>query len=83
MKERFDYSKVELKAKEFSDRVVRAFKLTRGDEFYLGDKDNIVKVGDKFRDYPAVISGVEYTTKRWWQFWKRRKQKGYFVRWLE
>lgn len=74
--------KVELKAEDYPNGVFRARKLTSGDELYVGDEENIVKVGDKFKDYPAVISEVYYEPKKWWQFWKRKKQVGYRVRWL-
>lgn len=74
--------KVELRAEDYLTGVVHARELTSGDELYIGDKDNIVKVGDKFKDYTAVIAAVYYEPKKWWQFWKRKKQVGYRVRWL-
>lgn len=74
--------KAELKAEDYPTSVVRARKCTSGDVFYIVDKENIVKVGDKFKDCPAVIVEVCYAPRKWWQFWKRKKQVGYFVRWL-
>ena len=46
--------------------------LNRGDSFavvkMLGDED--VKVGDQYKDFPAVITEIIYEPKKWWQFWK-------------
>lgn len=66
------------------DGSVRCHKLSSGDVIYISDTDgyNTVKVGEKFKNYPAIVSEICYSSKRWWQFWKRKKQLGYFVRWL-
>ena len=82
----FDYN-LSTDIKDFAEQVYdsvykRGYKCTSGDELYIYDEENIVKVGDKFRDYPAVIAEVHYKPKKWWQFWKRKKQVGYRVRWL-
>lgn len=74
--------KAELKVEDYPSDTIRTHKLTSGDEFYIGDKNNIVKPGDKFKSYPAVITEVYYEPKKWWQFWKRKKQIGYRVRWF-
>lgn len=76
------FYKVKIKAEDYPTGAIRVYKCTSGDELYIDDKENIVKVGDKFRDYPAVIAEVYYEPKKWWQFWKRKKQVGYRVRWL-
>lgn len=75
--------RVETRADDYPTDAVRAHKLSSGDELYVGDMDNIVHVGDKFKGYPAIVAEVYYTPKKWWQFWKRRKQIGYSVRWIE
>ena len=66
------------------DGTVRVHKLSSGDVIYVSDTDghNTVKVGEKFKNYPAIVSEICYTSKKWWQFWKRKKQLGYFVRCL-
>lgn len=74
--------KVETRADDYPTDAVRVHKLSSGDEIYVGAADNIVHVGDKFKDYPAIVTEVYYAPKKWWQFWKRKKQIGYSVRWL-
>lgn len=57
--------------------------LNRGDSFAvvktLGDET--VKVGDQYKNYPAIITEIIYEPKKWWQFWKKPKQLGYIVEW--
>ena len=43
---------------------------------------NNVKVGDKYKDYPAVVSRIDYKSKKWWQFWKKKEIIGYQVMWV-
>lgn len=98
MKESFDYELPSWASTKYSelpfqlgkievlngDGTVRVHELSSGDVIYVPDTDrhNNVKVGEKFKNYPAIVSEICYTSKRWWQFWKRKKQLGYFVRWL-
>jgi len=57
--------------------------LNRGDSFAvvktLGDET--VKVGDQYKDFPAVITEIIYEPKKWWQFWKKKNRLGYIVEW--
>lgn len=62
--------------------VLKVCKFTSGDVIYVPDGDNIVKVGERYKNYHAIVSVVNYTQKKWWQFWKPKKQIGYFVRWF-
>ena len=55
--------------------------LHRGDSFAVVKTLEPVKVGDQYRDYPAVITEIIYEPKKWWQFWKKPKQLGYIVEW--
>lgn len=72
--------KMILKAEDYPDNV-RVVPLAKGDTFYLtGSRD--VKVGDKYEDYPAIISHIDYKRKRWWQFWKKREMLGCLILWL-
>ena len=54
-------------------------KAPSGTRILISDAENIVNVGDKYKDYPAIISEVFYSQKKWWQFWKRKQQLGYSV----
>ena len=40
-----------------------------------------VKIGEQYQDYPAFVSRIIYEPKKWWKFWKRKKQIGYEVTW--
>ena len=60
---------------------VRAYRVKKGDCIYfVGNYD--VKVGDKYKDYPAVVSHIDYKSKKWWQFWKKKEMIGYQVMWI-
>ena len=72
--------KVVLKAEDYPNSV-RAVKLDRGDGFYLVGSRN-VKVGDKYEDYPAIVSRIDYKPKKWWQFWKKKEMLGCQILWL-
>lgn len=47
----------------------------------ISSDTNPVTVGDKYKNYPAKVCEIFYTPKSWWQFWKRKQQIGYMVRW--
>ena len=76
-----DIFKTEMKTSEYPNGTIRTRKLTLGDILYIADC-NTVKIGGKFKDYPAIINQIYYEPKKWWQFWKHKKQIGYSVRWL-
>lgn len=63
------------------ENVVRAVPLQTGDSIFIASSDP-VKVGDQYDDYVAIISQVYYEPKRWWEFWKKKKQLGYRVEWV-
>ena len=39
-------------------------------------------VGDKYKDYNAVIEKIIYMPKKWWEFWKHKKVLGAVIRFL-
>ena len=39
-------------------------------------------VGDKYKDYNAVVEKIIYTPKKWWEFWKCKKVLGAVIRFL-
>lgn len=76
--------KVTVKAEDFNDKTddkrARVVPLQTGDSIFIVSSDP-VKVGDKYDDYAATIVEVYYESKRWWEFWKKKKQLGYRVEW--
>ena len=71
--------KIVCKAKDYPNIQVR--ELTSGDSFVIMDRDNIVRPGDRYEDYPATISQILYEPRKWWEFWKKKKQLGFIVMW--
>lgn len=59
----------------------RCFKIKSGDEIYIKNNGNHPKLGDKYKNYDAVITRLDYKPKKWWQFWKKKELLGYVVRW--
>ena len=75
-----DIYKVATKAEDYPN-YARVVPLAKGDGFYLvGSRD--VKVGDKYENYPAIVSRIDYKPKKWWQFWKKKEMIGCQVFWL-
>lgn len=62
------------------DNLSRAIPLQTGDSIFIASS-NPVNVGDQYEDYAAIIAEVYYEPKKWWQFWKEKKQLGYRVEW--
>lgn len=73
--------RVEMSANDYPNCTARVYKLTSGDVLFIPDT-NPVKLGDKYKNYPATISQIVFEPKKWWQFWKHKRQIGYQVRWL-
>jgi hypothetical protein len=72
--------KVVTKAEDYHI-YARVVPLKKGDGFYLvGSRD--VKVGDKYENYPAIVSRIDYKPKKWWQFWKKKEMIGCQILWL-
>lgn len=67
--------------KEISKNMkARAVPLESGYVIFIASQEP-VKIGGRYKDYPAFISRIIYEPKKWWQFWKRKKQIGYEVTW--
>lgn len=74
-----DIYKIEMKATDYPN-IPTVRKLSTGDTIFIKDT-NPVRVEDWYRNYPAKVHQVFYENKKWWQFWKKKKQIGYLVRW--
>lgn len=72
--------KVETKAGD-NPNSIRVHALKTGDCIYFVGNHN-VKVGDKYKDHPAIVSRIDYKPKKWWQFWKKKEMMGYQVSWI-
>ena len=64
------------------ERLSAISSLERGDEFYISYKGIRFKSGQKYYDYPAIISKVIYKPKPWYLFWKQKEIYGYFIQWM-
>ena len=73
--------KVEIKAEDYPNGV-KVAPLRKGDTIYFIGNHN-VKVGEKYKDYPAIVSRIDYKPKRWYEFWKKKEMIGYQVLWVE
>lgn len=63
------------------DPQITVTEITRGVKFAVRDEVHLVKIGDQYEEYPAVISHIVYAPKKWWKFWEKKKQLGYIVTW--
>lgn len=57
-------------------------KVNKGDEIYIKNDGKSPKIGDQYEDYHAIVTKLDYTPKKWYQFWRSRKLIGYVVTWL-
>ena len=69
-----------IKAADYPDDNKVLIPLSSGDTIVIHDTKP-VKIGDKYKKYPAKIHHIFYEPKKWWQFWKKKKQLGYIVKW--
>ena len=60
----------------------RVALISSGDVVWIGYDGDTYKLGDKYKDFNAIISGVYYESKSWWQFWKKKKILGYRIMFL-
>lgn len=74
--------KVEFKADSYPNGELIGHKLSSGDVLFISDTDCVFKLGDRYKDFPATVSEICYAPKKWWQFWKPKKQIGCIIRWL-
>lgn len=75
---------VTIKAEDYPDanpRVIEAHNVS----IYIAVKNNETfpyTVGDKYKDYNAVVEEIIYTPKKWWEFWKHKKVLSAVIRFL-
>ena len=72
--------KVTTKAEDYPNGV-RVYALKKGDCIYIVGNHN-VKMGEKYKNHPAIVSHIDYKPKKWWQFWKKKEMIGYQVMWV-
>ena len=60
----------------------RVALISSGDVIWMSYNGEIYNIGDKYKDFNAIISGVYYESKSWWQFWKKKKIFGYEIMFL-
>ena len=79
-----DFYKVFIDAAAYPHTPPRCIKTERGDVIYISntDGDEVLKAGDKYKNYNAVVNEVLKEPKRWWQFWKKPKVLGYQIMFL-
>lgn len=72
--------KATTKESEYLGNKARVQLLKSGDVIFISSQKPI-KIGERYKNYPAFISRIIYEPKKWWQLWKRKKQIGYEVTW--
>ena len=60
----------------------RVALISSGDVLRIGYDGDTYKLGDKYKDFNAIISRVYYEPKPWWKFWKKKKIFGYEIMFL-
>ena len=68
--------------KYYTDNLVRTYPISKGDRITIKSTEEVV-VGEKYRTYPARVIEIFYTSKKWWQFWKKKRQLGFKIEWEE
>lgn len=72
--------KVVTKAEDYPNGA-RINALKKGDCLYFVGNHN-VKIGEKYKDHPAIVSRIDYKPKKWWHFWKKKEMIGYQIMWV-
>lgn len=72
--------KYEIRADDYPNSTVKAIPIFKGDPIIIQSKEKVT-IGQKYKEYPARISEIIYFPKKWWQFWKKKRQWGYKVMW--
>ncbi len=60
----------------------RVALINSGDVIWMRYNGETYKLGDKYKDFNAIIFGVDYVPKPWWKFWKKKKILGYKIMFL-
>lgn len=72
--------KVIIKAEDYPNAIPIPQLFSKGDTLILQDATP-VKIGDRHKKYPAKVTQIFYEPRKWWQFWKKKKQSGYMLQW--
>ena len=62
----------------YPNGIPRCLKMERGDSIYVLDSTSY-NVGDKYKNYNAVVTEIVCNDKKWWQFWKKKPVHGYMI----
>lgn len=61
-------------------KIKRMYRLKPGDELYVANNSENVTLGDYYNGIPGlVVTRIDYSQKRWWQFWKKKTQIGFVI----
>lgn len=60
----------------------RVASINSGDVIWMSYDGETYKLGDKYKDFNAIIAGTDYEPKPWWKFWKKKKILGYKIMFL-
>ena len=75
-----DIYKLSINHKEYPNGA-RLCRVQRGDRIFLYGDEKVV-LGAPYKNYPAIVIKIEYSPKKWWQFWKKKQQIGFLIEWL-
>lgn len=70
--------KITIDKENLSPRVT---PLHSGDVIFIKSKEPVA-IGDKYKNYPARVSKVFYKPRQWWQFFKKKEQIGFTLKWV-
>ena len=60
----------------------RVYAVKCGDIFHTTDFDKNVRLGQQYKNYPAIIWKIFYKRRPWYLFWKKKEIEGVSVLWL-
>ena len=72
----------EIKTDNYPNNVARVIHLKPGDCFWICNTGEALKVGEKYKNYPAFVKDITYVPRPWWMFWKKKQVYGYYIQWL-
>lgn len=74
--------KVIIEKENYPNNIVRVIKLEPNDAFWVRHTGENFKIGEKYKNYPAVVKDIIYIPQPWYMFWKKKQIYGYFVQWI-
>lgn len=76
-----DIYKVVTYQHDYPNSSSRITTLSAGDTLCIASSEP-VEIGDYYKnDKSLKIVKIYYEKRKWWQFWKKKRQIGYLVRW--